>query len=533
MQGHRASVATDPKSGRTANGRFGPGNPGNPRRNRVKRELRTDGLVNAFTGQGTSRDRRSYTKHRTKPLSDTAALDLARGNWLAKRIVNWLPRECFRKGWTLSIPGKPELVKKVTTAIGGAGGLRLNWNMKRAGAMARAAGGSALFPVLTGALPKLSEPLDLETDGNRILKVEAFHLLEPRELTPLKFYGDIEHPKFRQPELYEVWPLSGGMTMARAVVVHESRLLVFRGERLTEEALPGQRWGWDDNVLTPVHEAIYDYGISWGSAATLLQNFSQRVIKFAQLAEILKEDTGEALIQKRIANMDMVANVLRALPLDKDDELVNVSTSVAGLADLLVELAQVVSAAADMTMTRLFGRAPAGMNATGEYDSDADHERIETEQTDVYTDPVESALRMVMLSQDGPTGGKEPPDWSVAWKPLKQQSAKEVAETRKIDAEADQIRIDSGVISRRDAAKSRYGSDTYGDSITVDWTEWEKQEKVDQERAADIAASLEDRAALGRGAEVDQDGEPIVDLVQREPDPDDDDDDDDLDDDEA
>lgn len=364
--------------------------------------------------------------------------------------------------------------------------------------MARAAGGAALFPVLEGSLPALSEPFVLEDVGKRIVKVKALHLLEPRELNPVKWYEDIEHPKFRLPEMYEVVPLSGGMSAPKRVEIHESRLFVFRGERVSHEALPGQRWGWDDNVLTPVHEAIFDYGISWGSAATLLQNFSQRVIKFKQLAEMLKETDGEAIMQKRVANMDMVANVLRALPLDAEDELVNVSTSVGGLSDLLVELAQVVSAAADMTMTRLFGRAPAGLNATGEYDQDGDHERIETEQVDVYTDPVESVLRMVMLSTDGPTKGNEPPDWSVAWNPLKSQSPKEIAETRKLDAERDQINIDAGVYSPRTAAESHYKGDAYNPEITIDWAEWERQDKINQEQAAAIAANPADVAALGR-----------------------------------
>jgi hypothetical protein len=147
------------------------------------------------------------------------------------------------------------------------------------------------------------------------------------------------------------------------------------------------------------------------------------------------------------------------LPLDEEDEFVNVTTSIAGYADMLVELAQVVSAAADMTMTRLFGRAPAGLNATGEYDQDADHERIESEQEDVYTHPVESALRMVMLSKDGPTGGVEPPDWSVTWNPLKQQSEKEIAETRKLDrrdrSDPDRQRRHTARI----AAESHYKSD--------------------------------------------------------------------------
>jgi hypothetical protein len=253
-------------------------------------------------------------------------------------------------------------------------------------------------------------------------------------------------------------------------------------------------------VLTPVHEAIYDYGISWGSAATILQNFSQRVIKFSQLAEMLKEDGGEKYIQKRVANMDMVANVLRALPLDKEDEFVNVSTSIAGYSDMLVELAQVVSAAADMTMTRLFGRAPAGMNATGEYDQDADHERIETEQEDVYTHPVESALRMVMLSKDGPTGGVEPPDWSVTWNPLKQQSEKEIAETRKLDRRDRSDQHRRGVYTARIAAESHFKGDKYNPEISIDWTEWEKQKKIEEEQAATIAGNQADMAALGRQA---------------------------------
>jgi hypothetical protein len=229
---------------------------------RAKAERQTDGSLRAIPagsessassertawstdspGHGTGRDRRSYTRHRTKPLSDIAALDLARGNWLAKRIVNWLPKDCFRKGYTLNIPGKPELVKKVMTAIGAAGGLRVNRHMKRGGAMARAAGGSALFPVLEGALPRSRSRSISRADGKRILKVKALHLLEPRELHPVKWYDDIENPKFRRPELYELEPLYGGMNVTKRVTIHESRLLVFPGERLSEEALNGSAVG--------------------------------------------------------------------------------------------------------------------------------------------------------------------------------------------------------------------------------------------------------------------------------------------------
>lgn len=484
----------EPKSERTANGQFATGNPGRKR----KRELRADGLVNAFTAHGTRRDVRSYTKHRTKALRDTEAIDLRRGNWLARKICEWLPSDCFRKGYKLSLPGDKELAEKVMTV---AESLQLNQRIVEAGQMERAAGGAALFPVIEGALGSLSSPLELDKSP-RIVAVKAIHLLEPRELEPATWYQQLDHPKFRQPETYRVWPITSGTGASSPVTVHESRLVIFGGRRVSVEQLPDQRWGWGDNELTPVYEALYDYGMSWGSAATILRNFSQRVIKFKQLAEILKEEGGEALVTRRAEMMDMIANTLRILPLDAEDDLVNVASSVGGLADLLIELAQVVSAAAGMTMTRLFGRSAGGLNATGEHDQQIDHDTIANEQANKYTCRVEQLIRLIMLSTNGPTKGKEPPVWSIEWKPLKQQSEKEVAETRKLTAETDQINIDAGVYDARTAAESHYKGDTFSPDITINWAEWEKQNKIREEQAEAIAANPDDVKALGREGDV-------------------------------
>jgi phage-related protein (TIGR01555 family) len=483
-----AGVDEDPKKERTENGRFAAGNSGRKR----KRDVRADGLVNAWSGHGTPRDPRQYTTHVTHAVNDINGIDLRRGNWIARRICEWLPSDCFSKGYTLKLDDK-EQAEKVMEA---AEDLGVNQRIVEAGAMERAAGGAALFPALEGALGDLSEPMDMTNP--KVVKVNAIHLLEPRELLPASWYSDINNPKFRMPETYRLIPLSGGrMNILSQQVIHESRLVIFPGRRVTAEPQPGQRWGWGDNELTTVDEAIKDFGISWGSAATILKNYSQRIFKWKGLADILKEEGGDKAVEKRAQIMDMVMNVLRAVPIDAEDDIVQISTSVGGLADLLTELAQFVCAAADMTMTRLFGRAAGGLNATGEGDQQIDHDKIISAQKHKYTKPVEHLLGLIMASTGGPIGGQIPKGpWSIEWVPLKNQDAKELAETRKLDAEADQIRIDSGVITADDAAESHFKGDTYGSDIIIDWKRREAQKKIDEEAAANLQPN--DLAAMGR-----------------------------------
>lgn len=498
-QGSAASNAGQFKKGES-------GNPAGRPSKRTRREVRADGYVNAFTGHGTSRDRRSFTTHRTLVINDLTAIDLRRGNWLAARICELLPADAFRRGYTLKLD-KKEKAEKTQTAIEE---LRLNEHVMQAWQMERTCGGAAIFPVLDGALGDISTPLELVKGEPRIGKVLALHLFEPRELVPETWYSDVTHPKFRMPQTYRLWPLSGGRGTTTMQTVHESRLAIFPGVRVTSEQLPGSRLGWGDSALNRTAEVMSDFGLSWGSAATILHNFSQRVIKFAGLVEMLKEEGGEAVVQRRAAVMDMIANALRALPLDKDDDLVNVSTSVAGFAELLIQFAQLISAAADMPMTRLFGMSPAGMNATGEHDMAGWYDRVGNGQTYV-TPQVEWLIKLLLLSADGPTQGSEPDVWSIEWNPLWSPSEKEDAETRKTVAETDKIYYDIGAASPDDIATSRWKGDSYSAEMNIDWKAREAQKKIDEEREVELdAAAVE---AMGRrSASVPGEVPPIEDV---------------------
>ena len=127
-----------------------------------------------------------------------------------------------------------------------------------------------------------------------------------------------------------------------------------------------------------------------------------------------------------------------------------------------------VAAAADMPITVLFGRSPAGMNATGESDTRNWYDSIASDRR-LYTAPqVERGVKLLTLSKDGPTGGKEPQDWRIVWNPLWQMSDTEKAGIRKTQAETDNIYLSNQVLDPREVTQSRFGGTEYSTETKLD-----------------------------------------------------------------
>jgi hypothetical protein len=117
------------------------------------------------------------------------------------------------------------------------------------------------------------------------------------------------------------------------------------------------------------------------------------------------------------------------------------------------------------------GMSPAGMNATGESDRAFFYDRVSALQH-YLTPAVEHLLRLIMLSLDGPTEGKEPDVWSIEWKPLWAPSEKEQADTRKVNMDAITAAVDKVIITTEEARAS-LKSDPF---FVLDDAAWEAQD---------------------------------------------------------
>lgn len=469
---------------------------------------RRDGFANEYSGIGTDRDRRTKTTYNSIVVDDLYGLELLRSDDIMERIAALLPREALRRGVNVKVSADENGKETAEKMHDDCERLSLVERVRHARVIERACGGSAIFPVFDGAVGDLEE--DLADYEDSIVGIKALHILEPRELQPVQWYTDITHPKFRKPMKYRLQALSGATGKPLSpVIIHESRLVIFGGIRVSNQVRSGQRPGWGDSVYNKCFEVVADFGIGWGSAATIIHDFAHGVYKLADLDKILARKDGEQELQRRLSSMDQLRSALRAAIIAKDDEYSRVTTSVSGLADLLVQLAQRLAASADMPVTLLMGMSPAGMNATGESDIRGWYDRVEAERA-YLREKVEQLLRWLWLSGDGPTEGVEPEQWSIEWPPLWQPSEVEVANVRKTIADTDNIYFNMGFPALK-IFESRWKGDTFsGEMSNIDWADLEKQAELDKEQAA--ALSQQDITAMGRAPGDDaQPGDPADD----------------------
>lgn len=454
---------------------------------RDSREQRKDSWGNVITGLLTNKDKRIGGFHQVDLVSDIQARELWRGDDIAKRVIEVLPREAMRRGYQLKVGDDKELAEEI---MGAAEELGLDQAIVKAAQYERAYGGAALFPVIEGAQGELNTPLDESAIG----RIVAIHVLEPRELYPASWYTDIRDPKFGRPASYRCTPLFSGGSGATPingmtyVEIHESRLIIFPGIRVTRMPVAGVLVGWGDNVLTAMHRVLSDYGQSWGTVANLLQDFAQAVLQIDGLDNLTSTNRGKAA-RDRLEQINLLRSALRTVVIDTKDKFTREQTPLTNLAELLDRLATRLAAAADMPITLLMGMSPAGLNATGESDRAFFYDRVSALQH--YITPfVERLLRLVMLSIDGPTEGAEPDIWSIDWNALWAPSDQEIATTRYTNAQADALGMQWGWLVAKEV-RSRWAGDGYGD-IVLDDNEFENGIDVDVGDLTD-----EDKAAMG------------------------------------
>ncbi len=413
---------------------------------------RADSWVNALTGLGTLRDKLTHAQVvPTIRLSDSVLETMYNEDDLAAKIVDKVPKEATRRGFRIDFEGiereesaktSRELQRQISK-LQALSRLRLAW------IWGRLYGAGAMF---VGADD--GQPTDQPLNEAGIKTIRFLTVLRKMQIVVEKRYEDPAADKYGEPEIFHVYRASerGQAFLATNTRIHESRLIVFPGA-LTARMFHPTLDGWDDSVLQRVHDVLRQTATSWQSTAHLLTDASQGVLKIANLIDLIATKDGEASLRTRIQMMDMARSVCRALLVDAErEEFERVATSFAGVPDLLDRFMMRAAAAAEMPVTILWGRSPAGMNATGESDVRGWYDTVEDAQTDILKPRLERLLRLMMLAQDGPTHGVEPETWELCFNPLWQPTAKESAEVLKLKSDAFAGLTREGIVLDAEAA---------------------------------------------------------------------------------
>jgi len=138
---------------------------------------------------------------------------------------------------------------------------------------------------------------------------------------------------------------------------------------------------------------------------------------------------------------------------DKEgDEFSQFDTSLADFDALIMTQYQLVAAVAGVPSTKLLGTSPKGFGASGEYEESSYHEMLESIQEDALTPFLERHHALVMRSFVAPKGGKAVAT-TINWNPLDTPTAKELADTNLVKAQAGQALIQSGALTSEDERK--------------------------------------------------------------------------------
>jgi phage-related protein (TIGR01555 family) len=423
--------------------------------------VRQDGWGNILTGLGMSdRDKRLGASVLPTPhLGEQELSELFAGDPLAKRIAHLPAREMTRRWISVSMGDNPDQAKKLLQALEV---LAAQSKLAEAITWGRLYGGGLVF---VGADDGLSPEKPLNEKA--IKSIRFLTVLDRYDVQVERRKEDALSSGYGEPEVYRIITDYGATASPQGRLIHASRVLRFDGP-VTPRRRRLQNEGWNDSVFDALAATLRDFWSGFDGAAALMQDFGQGVFKIKGLASLVGTPQ-EANIIKRFQIVDMCRSILRSVVVDADGEdFERKPTPVAGLADLLDRLEQLIAGATEIPVTLLMGRSPAGMNATGDADIRFFYDRVSSEQETYLRPPLERLLRLVMLAKKGPTAGAEPADWSFTFNPLWQPTEKEKAEVRKLHAEADEKDIGNQVLHPTEVRQSRYGGDRYSTEITLD-----------------------------------------------------------------
>ena len=426
----------------------------------------SDGYANAAAFLGEESELISAgTFYRSNLTSDAELLTVAyRESWLAKRIID-MPSEDMTRAWyNLSsslekkelrrlklLEARHSVKQEITNAI--------RW--------ARLYGGSLALMVIRGEEDSLDQPLDqdllLPDCFQGLLVLDRAQGIEPSA----ELVTDLDDPDFGLPAYYTAeLNLDSGNSGAnptapgagspapyrgpRSIRIHHSRVLRFVGRELPQREMERENF-WGASELEHIWEELQKRSAASANIAQLIFQANITTLKMSDFGEMMAVGTEE---QKRqvldtIRQENRFRTSFGLQMLSAGDTLENHSYSFAGLSEIYESFMMDMAGAAEIPATKLFGRSPQGMNATGESDLRNYYEMIAQLQERMLRPALEKLLPVMAIS----CWGYAPEDMEIVFQPVMTTSAMDRAELAAKLSESVISAFQAGLITREEAVE--------------------------------------------------------------------------------
>ena len=378
-------------------------------------------------------------------MSDNYALlnSLYRDNWIVQNVVGLvvddMTREWYKPAGALS-PEQEEALQRAERSA------QLRERINEGLRWGRLYGGAAGLILIRGQEGMLDKPLDLESiyPGSfaGLMILDRWCGITPE----MELVTDMADPDFNLPAYYQINNAEGRL-VAR---VHHSRILRFTGRELPYlERLAELYWGESevealykdvvahDNVTANMVGLTFRANINTMEVQNLEQLFS--------LGSIEQQRRFWAVMQAQ----SVMASNFGYQMVEKGNQIHNTQYTFSGLKDVYEAVCQNLCGASHYPATKLFGRSPGGLNATGESDLKNYYDYVDG-QREAKLRPVLSRLLPVLAMS---ALGEVPADLDIVFPPLWTPTAKETADIAKTKSEAVISAYQSGLLTVGNAQK--------------------------------------------------------------------------------
>lgn len=368
---------------------------------------------------------------------------LYRGNWVVQNVVGIIPDD-MTKGW-FNLAGSlaPDYIAEFervqrVTQLKDKVNLGLRWG--------RLYGGAAGLILIKGQEGELDKPLDLEMvypgTFNGLYILDRWSGITP----DVELVTDMSDPDFGLPMYYSIAD-GEGRIYAR---VHHSRIIRFTGRELPYlEKIAEMYWG-ESEVEALYNDVVKHDNVANNMAAlTFRANIdTMEVQNLDQLFSIAATEQ-----QRRFWNVMQAQSVCKSnfgvQLVNKDDKITNTQYTFTGLKDVYESMCLDLAGASRIPVTKLFGRSPAGMNATGESDLQNYYDYIDSLRESTLKPIIYKLLPILAMS----AWGAVPDDMDISFPPLWTPTAKEVSEIVKAKTETVIAAFQAGLIDQGTAQK--------------------------------------------------------------------------------
>lgn len=368
---------------------------------------------------------------------------LYRESWIVRRIIDVIPADMLKNWITITSGLDPDVEKRLSLTLRRT---QLIDKLKRGMQWGRLYGGALGVMLVKHQGYDLSQPLQLDWimpgDFAGLLIFDRWNGVNPSS----ELIEDISDPDYGFPKYYTVTDPAGG----GSVKIHHSRVIRFTGNTLPFwEEIAEMQWG------ASVVESIFDElrkrdNVSWNIAQlTFMANI--RVLKMQDLGQLLAatDNESQAELLRTLEAQNMLLNNMGMQVMDAADGLETHQYTFGGLADCYQQFIMDISGAAEIPVTRLFGRSPSGLNATGESDLQNYYDMIAEKQESYLRPILNKVLPPFIIS----TLGSLPDDFDFEFDPVAEPTDKERADLAKCGTDNVVAAYNAGLISQRTALK--------------------------------------------------------------------------------